>query len=165
MSEFYFSKGTIIQSLIHQLKYRSNKKVGIILGSMMGKSLVGNKRFGDIDAIIPLPLTDKKQHVRGYNQSEILCNGISEITTIPILKGVVTRIKSSETQTKKRRSQRWENVRESFCIVDKAMLAGKHLLLVDDVITTGATLEACGSIILSIPEVRLSIATLAWASK
>ncbi len=165
MCEFYFSKGTIVQSLIHQLKYKGNKEVGIMLGNIMGNSLINSDRFTDIDALIPLPLNAAKENKRGFNQSEILCNGISQVTSIPVLKGVVSRVRSTETQTKKRRSQRWENVEGSFCVSNREKLIGKHLLLVDDVITTGATLEACGKVILQIPGARLSIATLAWATK
>ena len=165
MSECYFSKGTIVQSLIHQLKYKGNKKVGFMLGNIMGKSLLDSNRFMDVDAIVPLPLNSKRARERGYNQSEILCNGISKVLGIPVLNGIVIRTRSTETQTKKRRGQRWENVEGSFDVINKEYLTGKHLLLVDDVITTGATLEACGSVILKIPATRLSIATLAWATK
>ena len=165
MAEFYFSKGTIVQSLIHQLKYKGNVRVGMLLGNMIGDSLLTSNRFNDIAALIPMPLTKRKEHMRGYNQAEILCNGISEVTNIPIIKEVVIRMKATETQTKKRRGQRWENVEGSFCVINQEKLIGRHLLLVDDVITTGATLEACGKAILQIPGTSLSIATLAWATK
>lgn len=165
MSEFYFSKGTIVQSLIHQLKYKGNKVVGLMLGKMMGQSIINSNRFGDIDGLIPLPLTIKKEHQRGYNQSKVLCDGISDAIHIPVINGIVIRTTSATTQTKKRRSERWENVEGSFSIVNPGVLMGKHLLLVDDVITTGATLEACGKVILQVPDTRISIATLAWATR
>ena len=107
----------------------------------------------------------QKEFKRGYNQSAILCEGISEVMNIPLITKNVTRIVHTETQTKKSRIQRWENVEKSFSVSNPAGLKGKHILLVDDVITTGATLEACGAEILKIEDVTLSIATLAIATK
>jgi len=159
-SEFYFSKASIIQNLIHEFKYKGNKKIGHYLGTLIGKSLLNSNRFS-VDAIIPLPLFEKKEKKRGYNQAEVLCNGISEIINIPVIKNNVTRIIHTETQTKKGRLQRWKNVEKTFCVRDSKALEGKRLLLVDDVITTGATLEACASEILKVHNVLLSIATLA----
>jgi ComF family protein len=164
MSEFYFSKTSIIQNLIHEFKYKGNREVGHYLGNFMGKSILNSNRFNDINAIIPLPLFEKKEKKRGYNQAEILCNGISEITNSPVIKKNVTRIVHTETQTKKGRIQRWENVEKIFSIAQPKKLEGKHILLVDDVITTGATLESCATEILKIENVRLSIATLAMAT-
>ena len=164
MSELYFSKGNLVQSLIHELKYRSNKKLGYLLGNIIGDSIMQSDRFVSIQGLIPLPLYADKQFKRGYNQAEILCEGISEVTHIPIFTGNIIRKRDTETQTKKRRSQRWKNVEGSFSVIDPGALEGKNLLLVDDVITTGATLEACGRIILAVPDVTLSIATLAYAA-
>ena len=163
MSEFYFSKASIIQNLIHEFKYRGNKKVGHYLGNLMGKSLLNSNRFM-VDAIIPIPLFQKKEMKRGYNQAEILCKGISDMLNAPVVTRNVIRIIHTETQTKKGRSERWQNVEKTFSINQPQSLEGKHILLVDDVITTGATLEACSMEILKIPNVRLSIATLAMAS-
>lgn len=165
MGEFYFSKGSIVQNLIHQLKYKGNRKAGIYLGNMMGKSLLGSNRFANIDVMIPLPLFEKKQFKRGYNQAMILCEGISEITNVPVIDKNVVRIVHTETQTKKGRTERWENVEKSFSIKDSSVLEGKSILLVDDVITTGATMEACGTEISKIKNARLSIAALAFATR
>ena len=159
-SEFYFSKSSIIQNLIHEFKYKGNKKVGHLLGNMMGKSLLNSNRF-PVDAVIPLPLFEKKEKIRGYNQAEILCKGITEIIQAPLIKNNVRRTIHTETQTKKGRLERWKNVEKVFSVSQPEMLEGKHLLLVDDVITTGSTLEACAKEILKIENVRLSIATLA----
>jgi ComF family protein len=164
MSEFYFSKASIIQNLIHEFKYKGNKKIGLYLGSLIGESLLNSNRF-HIDAIIPLPLFEKKEKKRGYNQAEILFNGISEVMNIPIIKNNVIRIIPTETQTKKHRAERWQNVEKSFTVLQPEYLEGKHILLVDDVITTGATLEACASEILKVNNVSLSVATLAKATK
>ena len=165
MSEFYFAKGTVIQHLVHEFKYKGNKDVGMYLGAMMGSSFVSNSRISNIDALVPLPLYADKEHKRGFNQSAILCNGISEVMNIPVITGNVIRKRFTHTQTKKHRAERWENVQGSFEISNSSQLNGKHILLVDDVVTTGATLEACGREILNINDVRLSVATLAYASK
>ncbi len=164
MSEFYFSKSSIVQNLIHEFKYKSNVKVGFYLGKMMGKSILNSNRFSNIDLLIPLPLFIKKEFKRGFNQSEILCEGIRDVINVPVASGNVIRTVATETQTKKGRTERWENVEKSFSILNPASLSGKNILLVDDVITTGATIEACGAQILKIENVKLSIASLAFAA-
>ncbi len=164
-SEFYFSKESLIQHLIHQLKYKSNTAIGTYMGALLGETLLKSRRFSAIDAIVPLPLYPDKEHKRGYNQAAIICNGISAIMNVPLLTGNVVRQRSTETQTLKHRAERWENVDQSFTVKNETELIGKHLLLVDDVVTTGATLEACGSMILRVAHAKLSIATLAHAPK
>lgn len=164
-SEFYFAKDSLIQTLIHELKYKGNKEIGFFLGKLMGKSMLGTNRFRFIDALIPLPLFAEKEFKRGYNQATILCEGIAETMNVPVLKNIVVRKRYTETQTKKHRAERWENVKSSFEIKSQENLRGKHLLLVDDVVTTGATLEACGNVILNVEDVQLSIATLAFATR
>lgn len=164
-SEFYFSKGQLIQQLIHQLKYKSNIDIGIYLGEIMGNTLVRSKRFSQIDYLIPLPLYPDKEARRGYNQAGVICSGIYNSTNIPVMTGNVIRRRPTETQTRKHRVERWQNVEGSFIINDAGSLAGKHVLLVDDVITTGATLEACGQVILQVPGSSVSLCSLAHASK
>lgn len=164
-SEFYFAKDFLIQQLIHRLKYKGDTRTGFFLGERMGNSLLKSGRFNGIDALIPLPLYARKERKRGYNQAAIICNGMSSVMNIPVLTGLVIRQYATETQTRKHRTERWENVSGSFIITDAEPLKGKHLLLVDDVVTTGATLEACGAVMLQQPGVRLSIATLAYAAK
>ncbi len=144
------------------MKYRGNRKAAHYFGKLMGKSLLNSNRF-QADVLIPLPLFESKEKMRGYNQSEILCNGISEIDQIPVSRNNVIRKVFTETQTRKHRLERWKNVENIFQIIDPKSLEGKHVLLVDDVITTGATLDACGTEILKIKDVKLSIATLALA--
>lgn len=164
-SQFYFSKEFLIQHLIHQLKYKGDTEIGFYLGELMGKTLLNSNRFSSIDALIPLPLYADKEHKRGYNQAGVICNGMSAVMNVPVLNGVVIRQHATETQTRKHRTERWENVNQSFKVAKPSELAGKHLLLVDDVVTTGATLEACGHVILQQANVKLSIATLAYAAK
>ena len=165
MSEFYFTKGTLIQKLIHEFKYKSNIEVGLYLGGLIGHSFLNSNRFATIDALVPLPLFADKEFKRGYNQATILCNGMSIVMNVPVMKNNAVRKRFTETQTKKHRSERWQNVEGSFEINNPQELRNKHILLVDDVVTTGATLEACGTEILNIEETKLSIATLAYASK
>ncbi|MEJ7626317.1 MAG: phosphoribosyltransferase family protein [Ferruginibacter sp.] len=164
-SQFYFAKNELIQHLIHELKYNNNKEIGISLGEMLGISLLQSGRYTSIDYLIPLPLHLKKEFRRGYNQAAIICEGISRSTSIPMMPGNVTRQRVTDTQTRKHRAERWNNVAGSFIIKNPEKLAGKHILLVDDVITTGATIEACGLSILKINGTSLSIASLAHASK
>ena len=164
-SEFYFSKESLIQQLLHQLKYKGNQDIGFYLGELMGKSLLTSHRFNNIDALIPLPLYPDKERKRGYNQAAIICNGMSAVMNVPVIKNIVIRQRYTDTQTKKHRIERWENVAGSFIINDEEKLRGKNLLLVDDVVTTGATLEACGSIFAAIDAVKLNIATLAHEPK
>lgn len=164
-SEFYFHKGELIQYLVHELKYKGNKEIGIYLSKIMGENMMCSGRFSGIDYLVPLPLFAKKEFRRGYNQAKVICDGLSAIMNVPVLSGNVIRTVFTETQTKKHRAERWDNVAESFSVKDPEVLKNKHLLLVDDVITTGATLEACAQKMLQAEGVRISIATLTTASK
>jgi ComF family protein len=163
--QFYFEKESLIQHLIHQLKYKNNKAVGIYLGELMGTTLLHSERFTAIDYLIPLPLFVDKERKRGYNQAKIICDGMAAVMNIPVITGNVMRQRFTQTQTRKHRTERWENVAGSFTVKNSEVLKGKNILLVDDVITTGATLEACGSVILQTEGVKLYIATLAHAAK
>lgn len=160
MSELYFSKDSIVQNMIHEFKYRGNKDAGRYFGNLIGRSLLNSNRF-NVDVIVPLPLFIRKEKMRGFNQAEILCNGIGEIIKKPIVKKNVMRSIFTESQTKKRRIERWRNVEGIFYINDPKSLEGKHILLVDDVITTGATIDACGSEILKVADTTLSVASFA----
>lgn len=161
-SFLYFSKNSITQNILHQIKYRSNRELGIYFGKRMGEAMAVSGRFEKIDAIIPLPLFYKREKIRGYNQSALIGEGIFRATGIPVLNSVIKREKSTATQTRRSRYGRWTNVEGGFKLTDENILQGKHVLLVDDVLTTGATLEACGSELLKSPGLRLSLATLAY---
>ncbi len=162
-STFYFHKGNIVQNLLHELKYKQNKEIGLYLGNLMGKKLLESSKYKTIDALLPLPLYASKEQKRGYNQAALLCQGISAVTNIPILTQVLIRKRATETQTRKHRGERWENVEGSFSIEDEGSLMGKKVLLVDDVLTTGATLEAAGKILNDIKGLQLHILTTAFA--
>ncbi|MEO8772098.1 MAG: ComF family protein [Ferruginibacter sp.] len=164
-SEFYFSKGQLVQHLIHQLKYKANKEIGFYMGEMMGNSLLAASRFSNIDYLVPVPLYIDKEFKRGYNQSTIICDGIEASTQIPLMNNNIIRQRHTETQTRKNRSSRWQNVANSFVVKNPATITGKNILLIDDVITTGASLEACGQAILQVTGTSLSIAALAHATK
>ena len=161
---FYFTKQSLMQHLLQQLKYKGNKEVGIYLGKLIGYELQKSIRFDDIEVLIPLPLNAKKEFKRGYNQSMLICQGIASIWQKPVLKDAVIRTVFTETQTNKTRINRWENMDGVFAIANEKALEGKHILLVDDVVTSGATFEACGSEILKISNTKLSIAAVACAS-
>ena len=130
----------------------------------MGNALVNSNRFLKIDALVPLPLFKAKEHTRGYNQAALLCEGIASVFNRPVLKDVVTRVTHTETQTKKSRVERWLNIEGRFSLTNERAIQGKRILLVDDVVTTGATLEACGRELLKAENVQLSIATLCFSS-
>jgi ComF family protein len=163
-AQFYFTKESLMQHLMHQFKYKANKELGLQLGRIMGEQIKNSGRF-NVDALVPLPLFPAKEKRRGYNQATILCQGIAEAMNIPILDKAVIRPQHTETQTKKGRIERWKNMEGKFILSNHDALKNKHLLLVDDVVTTGATFEACGNELLKAKNVRLSLACLCVASR
>ncbi|HKC34540.1 MAG TPA: phosphoribosyltransferase family protein [Chitinophagaceae bacterium] len=164
-AHFYFTKESLMQRLMHQFKYKGNRDLGLQLGRMMGYSLKSSNRFTGISGLVPLPLFPFKEKKRGYNQATILCEGMAEILSLPILNNIITRPEHTETQTKKGRIERWRNIEGKFHLINSGLIQNKHLLLVDDVITTGATLESCGNELLTAENVKLSVATLCVASR
>lgn len=142
-SLLFFTKNGLTQNLLHQLKYSGQKEVGVRLGELIGSEIQNEERFARADAIIPVPLHPKKLQLRGYNQSTLLAQGIAQSLNISLYEHGLRRQIHTETQTKKGRYERWENVAEAFMCPSPAELLGKSIMLVDDVLTTGATLEAC----------------------
>lgn len=158
---FFFTKDSLIETLVYELKYKGNKDIGFYLGKLLAKFLMENDLFNQVDLLVPLPLNAKRQTKRGYNQSAALCEGIASVWKKPINEKAVIRKVNTETQTHRGRITRWENMEGVFAVAEPLLIENKHILLVDDVITTGASLEACGSEILKTKGVKLSIATLA----
>lgn len=161
----YYSKGGDVRELLYQLKYYGNQEIGHFLGRCMAKELLFSGFFDGIEGIVPVPLHDKKRKSRGYNQSELLSEGISYATNIPVWSNVLRRKLYTETQTRKGNYERWNNVSDVFECVADANFSGKHILLVDDVLTTGATLVACADALKGIEGMRISVLTLAWAAE
>ena len=166
-SLFFMGKGSRYRKLLHRLKYNGVKSIGVELGSLLGTELLQAPLYHDVDFIVPIPLHAKRQRVRGYNQSEMIAKGISQSFGKPMLADVIYRQHHNETQTKKTREERMKNVENVFALhpEEAPQLEGKHILLVDDVLTTGATLEACIASILRTVSCRVSVATLAAADK
>jgi ComF family protein len=163
MSLLYFTPGSLVQQIIHQLKYKGQQKLAHYMGNMIGNDILRSGRFGNIDHIIPLPLYKTREKERGYNQSFLLASGIAEIINATVMEKSMIRVHASLTQTHKSRSDRWQNVDGLFRLNTGYFPEGKKILLVDDVITTGATIDACGTEINKIPGTSLHIATLAYA--
>ena len=160
---FFFSKEGKVQHLIHELKYKSNTDAGVFLGQELGKCIKKAPLFQGIDYLIPVPLHPKREKERGYNQSLMIARGISEVTGISIGEKYLVRSVNTATQTHKSKEERWKNVKDIFEVRHTEQLQGKYVLLVDDVLTTGATLEACALKLAAIPEITISCATAACA--
>lgn len=160
---FFFIKTGRIQQLMHALKYQSKTKVGIQIGIYYGNLLKQSSHFQTIDLIIPVPLHPRKEKQRGYNQSDTFAQGLASSMNIPWLKNGLIRTTYTETQTKKSVMERFDNVSNVFEVNRSKSLKNKHILLVDDIMTTGATLEACAVKLLEIENVKVSIVTIAFA--
>jgi len=158
----YFTKGSKVQQIIHHIKYKGNQELGEFVGKLYGLSLQESV-FSDIDIIIPVPLHPEKFKKRGYNQSTSLAKGLSKTMQKPFTEDAVIRTAYTETQTKKSRWNRWLNVSEAFEVVDQQKLEGKNILVVDDVITTGATMEALISKLSQSVQARFYVASIAYA--
>lgn len=162
-SFFFYRKGSDFRQILHQLKYGGQKGIGAIMGRYMAAELLESGFFEGVDVILPVPLHKKKQQIRGYNQSEWIARGIAVVTGISIDTESVVRRKNTETQTRKSFLERWENVEGIFELNHAESLIGKHILIVDDVLTTGATTVECASCLTDIEGIRISILTLAMA--
>lgn len=163
---FDFKKQGIIQQIMHHLKYDNRPEIGYFLGQIAGERLLGATCFEAPDFIVPVPLHRKKQRKRGYNQSLCIAQGIGlSFPNATVTDKILLKVEQTSSQTKKNRISRWENVKDSFSLSEQAkenpQLHGKHFLLVDDVLTTGATLESCAHQLLKIPEASLSVAAIA----
>lgn len=158
----FFQKGNSTQRILHEIKYKGKEELGIKMGQLIGERLLLNDKHHTIDVYIPVPLHPKKRHMRGYNQSESIANGMANKTGIPVCFDFLTRTVHAESQTKKGRFLRWDNILEAFQVSQKNYDNWKHIALVDDVITTGSTLETCAHTIRkAYPDLKISIISLA----
>ena len=160
---YFFSKSGKVQHIIHELKYKGNQEAGLFLGQQLGETIKDAPLFQGIDYLIPVPLHPKRENQRGYNQSLLIVQGIHEVTGIPIGDKYLIRVVYNETQTRKSAEERYKNVRDIFELRFAEELKGKHVLLIDDVLTTGATLESCAHQLENIPGIIISAATAACA--
>ena len=159
----YFTNDGLLQHLVHGLKYKGKKENGYYLGRRMGLSLQKTPWARSVHVVIPVPLHPHKQAARGYNQSMVIAEGIAGVLQIPASGKILLRTRNTGTQTRKTRIERVNNMNEAFSINNTAALKEKHVLLCDDVLTTGATLEACALALLAEKSIKISIATIGIA--
>lgn len=159
----HFRKKGKVQRLLHALKYRNRPEIGVRLGYVYGSDLASSGFCDGFDVIVPVPLHPARLRVRGYNQAEEWARGLSDATGIPSDPRIIRRLRNTRTQTNRSRIKRWENVSEVFAVADADAVHGKNILLVDDVVTTGATLEACGQTLLNAGCAGLGVACIAMA--
>jgi ComF family protein len=161
-TSFLYTKGNAVQQLVHAFKYNGRKDTGFFLGEELGKIIKASGQVNEIDFIVPVPLHARKKKKRGFNQSEIISGGIASVIDKEVKPEILFRKSYSSTQTKKSKYQRWENVESIFTVKNPSVIENKHLLLVDDVITTGATIEACAHALLKVGGVELSVGAVAY---
>jgi ComF family protein len=159
---FFFTKDSLIQKLITELKYHHNKKVGVLFGKLMGDAIAVEEKFKQIDLIIPIPINASKINSRGFNQSEVIAIGMQQVWHRPILNNVLIKRSWSNSQTKKNRKARLQQLPDLFFLQKPTSIEGKHILLVDDVLTTGATLEAAVTSLMTGSPASVSIAVAAY---
>lgn len=157
----FFTKDSLVQTLMAQLKYHHNKKVGILFGQLIGEAIITESKFKNVDLLVPIPIRKTKLNARGYNQSHVICKGIEQICTIPI-GDYLKKKRSTSTQTKKDRNSRLQSIPDLFTLTRPEKLKGMHVMIVDDVLTTGATLEAAVHCLSTAEPASISIAVAAY---
>ena len=163
LSLFRFRKGNTVQKVVHAMKFHGNSELCLMMGRQMGLELLHSGRFDNIDLLVPVPLHWWRRLQRGYNQSELLCRGIAEVMPREVNTTAVVRHRYTRQQSLQSSASRAANVEGAFRLRHPDQLAGRHVLLVDDVLTTGATLSACTDALLAVPDLRLSVATFCIA--
>ena len=163
MAAYYYTQASMLQKLIHQFKYHQRKDIALHLGRQMGHMLLQSAWLYEIDCIIPVPLYAARERQRGYNQAALLAQGIAAVVQKPAVPHAIQRMQHAGSQTRRNRTSRWENVSRVFAVKEPDTLQGRHVLLIDDVITTGATTEACSQALVA-ARATVSICTLAFTS-
>lgn len=159
-----FKQQNSTQRVLHELKYNNNSEIGLHFGKELGSILKQIPAFSDMDALVPVPLHPKKEFIRGYNQAEVICKGIAETSNVSLRKDLLKRTSFTESQTRKSRISRWDNMQNRFMLRTIKEQNLQHLVVVDDVVTTGSTLETCVRILQNqFPKAKISIAVLAVA--
>lgn len=161
-SLLFFMKNGKVQRMLHELKYLGGKEVGIYLGKQLAEALQASERFLGLEYVVPVPLHPRRQKERGYNQSEIIAEGMEE-KGFHIVPHALERLHNNASQTRKNMTERYKNVQQVFACARTDMLRGKKVLLLDDILTTGATLEACAKELLKVDGIELFVATIACA--
>ena len=156
-----FRQGNLAQTIVHQIKYEGNLAMAQQYGRLLGAELQSSGRFSNIDCHVPVPLHRRRKRQRGYNQSELLCDAMAEVMHLPVVAGNLYRRRYTDTQTHKNRQARMDNMKEVFAVRHPEHFEDKHILLVDDIITTGATTENCYHALRTVPNLQISIAALA----
>ena len=158
-----FTRGGMVQHMLHRLKYNGDRDIGMTLGRLMAEEVMQCPRFADVRIALPVPLHPRKERQRGFNQSQVLVDGMREVWPLKNLDRELLRVVSTSTQTKRGRMERWGNVKEAFQLAHPEALHDEHVLLVDDVITTGATIESCAIALMHVPGIRISVFSCACA--
>ena len=164
LAHLSFKQNNEVQKIMHELKYNGNKEIGFAMGLTLGQLILSFDKLDDIDFIIPIPLHKKREDQRGFNKAEVIANGVSNIIKVPVLNNVVGRVINNKSQTNRNRLDRSINTDNIFKVMNLKPLEGKHVLLLDDVITTGATMISCGNSLLRVKDLKLSVAGLAVAN-
>jgi ComF family protein len=162
---YLFEKSGKVQKILHAIKYQNQKELALFIGDLYAKDLEKEESINNFDVIVPIPLHRKKLKARGFNQSEWFAKGLAGGLKKPLDTVSFERTQETSTQTKKKKYQRWENVEGIFNLKDKQVFVNKHVLLVDDVITTGATIEAAWMALKDIEGIKLSVASIAFAAR
>jgi ComF family protein len=163
-SLFFFQKNSRVQKLLHQLKYKNQESLGTILGTWLGLEMKSSMLFDTVDLVVPVPSHKKRMKKRGYNQVLSFAQAIANVLEVPCNNLVLTKTKNTKSQVFQTKEQRWESVADSFKIITNKFIYKKHILIVDDLITTGSTIEACANVLIDAGVKNLSLATIAITS-
>jgi ComF family protein len=164
-SYYFYTKTKHTQNLIFSFKYHGKRDIGIFIGETYGRLLYETPFFHDINGIVPVPMHPSKVRLRGYNQAEVFAEGLASTMESVVFPNALKKIRTTQSQTQLNHGERWSNVQEIFELGEQAtLLKGRHILLVDDVLTTGATLDTCANELLKIEGIQISVATIAIAT-